>query len=97
MKTRIDLAYEDLANAVVLQAVEDYRNALKGKGYDNKSPERIIGELEKFFRSEYYEVLTKVNGEYLIEKLREEHLENERRNNESNADTSNPESNRNDF
>ena len=89
MQSVTDTVYHDLANAIVLQAVEDYRNALKGKSYNRYSPKTIIKKLEEFFRSDYYEMLTKVNGEYLIETLRKEHLENERRKNESNTDTSN--------
>ena len=79
--------YHDLANAIVLQAVTDYRNALNGIGYKQQSPEAIIKEIEKFFRSDYYTILTKVKGEYLIEQLRKEHKE--RRKNERNTCTSN--------
>ena len=82
---------QELANAIVLQAVEDYRNALDGKSYEsNLPPEVVVERLEKFFRSNYFALLTKVKGEYLIEKLKEEHREKvERRENESNIDTSN--------
>ena len=89
MQTPIEMAYEDLANAIVTQAAHDYRNALNGKSYSEKSPSKIIKEIEKFFRSEYFETLTKVNGEYLIDMLKQEHLDNERRKNESNTDTGN--------
>jgi predicted glycoside hydrolase/deacetylase ChbG (UPF0249 family) len=90
----IDMAYHDLANAIVAQAVEDYRNALDGITYSraNKhiTPEYIIKSVEKFFRSDYFRILTKVNPEYLIEQLRKEHREKlERRANESNPSTSN--------
>ena len=82
--------YQDLANAIVLTAVEDYRNALDGKSYNPcKSPKAVIEECEKFFRPSWYKVLTKVSGEYLIEQLKREHREKERSNNESNTDTSN--------
>ena len=82
--------YHDLANAIVLRAVEDYRNALDGISYKkNLTPEQVIEEIEKFFRSEYFTILTKVNGEYLIEELKKEHEEKERSNNEGNTDTSN--------
>ena len=82
---------QELANAIVLQAVEDYRNALDGKSYEsNLPPEVVVERLEKFFRSNYFALLTKVKGEYLIEKLTEEPRETvERRENESNVDTSN--------
>lgn len=71
--------YQELANAIVLQAVEDYRNALDGKGCEHKPPEIVITEIEKFFRSDYYRTLTRVNGEYLIEQLKEEYYEKVRK------------------
>jgi len=55
--------YENLANAIVLQAVKDYRLT------DDKAE---IEELERFFRSGWFGVLTKVDPEYLIDKLRKE-------------------------
>ena len=66
--------YEQLANAIVLQAVSDYRRALRKVKKNPKNREAIEDtlQLEKFFRSEWYQVLTSVDGEYLIEKLREE-------------------------
>ena len=64
--------YEDIANAIVLQAVTDYKNALVGISYNRKSAEDVVRECEKFFRSNYFCLLTKVPGEYLIEKLRKE-------------------------
>lgn len=67
--------YINLANAIVVQACNDYRNALNGIGCDYKPPEAVIKETEKFFRSSYYRMLTKVKGEYLIERLKAEHQE----------------------
>ena len=67
--------YENLANAIVIQAVNDYRNALDGIGCEYKSPDVVKKEIEKFFRSSYYRTLTKVKGEYLIERLKQEHRE----------------------
>lgn len=58
--------YELLAEAVILQAVKDYRKALK---YDERGRKR---EIEKFFGSEYFRILTDVDGEMLIQKLRAE-------------------------
>lgn len=72
-------AYLDVANAIVRQAADDYRSALKGNKIEGKSPEDVIEEVEKFFRSEWYRTLTKVDGEYLLKALREEHLENMRK------------------
>ena len=74
----IKFAYYDLANAIVEQAAIDYRNALNGVSYDRRySPESVIKETEKFFRSEWYRTLTNVDGEYLIANLKKEHKEKE--------------------
>lgn len=66
--------YEKLANAIVLQAVSDYRAALKKVKKNPKNRDAIGGalQIEKFFRSEWYQVLTSVDGEYLINRLRKE-------------------------
>ena len=66
--------YERLANAVVLQAVSDYRVALKKLKAHPKNREAISEalEIEKFFRSGWYSQLTDVDGEYLIRKLQDE-------------------------
>ena len=65
--------YERLANAIVLQAVADYRVALKKIKAHPKNREAISEalEIEKFFRSGWYSQLTDVDGEYLIRKTRE--------------------------
>ncbi len=55
--------FENLANAIVLKAVEDYRKA------DDRSTQRSI---EAFFRSSWYQMLTNVDGEQLIQILRKE-------------------------
>ena len=64
--------YELLANAIIMQAVNDYRNALGGGSYDNKRPDDIIAECERFFRSEWFRELTDVDGEFIISKIRKE-------------------------
>ena len=89
MQTPTGMAYQDLANAIVHQAADDYRNALNGKSYDNHPPEKIIKKIEKFFRSSWYRTLTKVDAEYLIEQLKREHFEKERGSNESNVNSGN--------
>ena len=66
--------YERLANAIVLQAVSDYRSALKKIKAHPKNREAISEalEIEKFFRSGWYSILTDVDGEYLIRRLQDE-------------------------
>lgn len=71
VKNLAEDSYERLANAIVIQAVNDYRSALK-LAKRNPSAEHDVKELERFFRSEWYSVLTGVETEYLIEKLRQE-------------------------
>jgi hypothetical protein len=67
-------AYENLANAIILLAVKDYRRALKllSKNPHSRSAIAAVNEMERFFRSDWYENLTSVDGEMLIRKLREE-------------------------
>lgn len=62
---------EALANGIIVQACKDYRTALK---WDNR---QSIAEIERFFRSEWYKMLTSIDGEYLIAKLRKEQRGNE--------------------
>ena len=66
--------YERLANAIILQAVADYRVALKKIKAHPKNREAISQalEIEKFFRFGWYSQLTDVDGEYLIRRLQDE-------------------------
>ena len=61
--------YERLANAIILQAVADYRVALKKIKAHPKDRKAID---ERFFRSGWYSQLTSVDGEYLIKRLQDE-------------------------
>ncbi|MCI9189473.1 MAG: hypothetical protein HFH84_07580 [Lachnospiraceae bacterium] len=71
--------YERLANAVILQAVTDYRVALKKiKTYPiNKDARSEALSIERFFRSGWYSMLTSVDGEYMIRKLQGEITQSE--------------------
>ena len=66
--------YENLANAVIAQAAEDYRAALKKIKAHPKNKDAIDEALqvERFFRSGWYQRLTNVDGEFLICKLQED-------------------------
>lgn len=55
--------YENLANAIILQAVKDYRLT------DNESE---LKEIERFFHSDWFSVLTSLDPDLLIQKLRKE-------------------------
>lgn len=66
--------YENLANAIILQAVKDYRMALKSLKANprNRTAMADKEEIERFFRSEWFSVLTSVDGEMLIRSLQME-------------------------
>lgn len=66
--------YENLANAIILQAVKDYRQArhkLK-KRPKNEAARETITECESFFRSDWFTTLTAVDGEALLKRLQKE-------------------------
>lgn len=66
--------YENLANAIILQAVKDYRMALKSLKANprNRTAMADKDEIERFFRSGWFSVLTSVDGEMLIRSLQME-------------------------
>ena len=66
--------YYDLANAIILQAVEDWRDAvrtLKGKP-NNDLAVKTKQSCESFFLSSYFDKLTNVRGDDLLRKLKEQ-------------------------
>ena len=74
MKSEYLDPYQNLANAIVLAAVKDYRDALKRL---KKKPNNTIAaaerdEIEAFFRSNWYSILTDIDPEYLIDRLNKE-------------------------
>lgn len=54
--------YEELANAIILQAVKDYWLT---------DDERELQEIERFLRSGWFGVLSKVDPEFLIKRATE--------------------------
>ena len=66
--------YQELANAIVVRAAEDYRDALKKLKFNpnNRIALDTAKECERFFRSQWYQALTTVDGEMLMRKLRQE-------------------------
>ena len=55
--------YQALANAIIEQAVKDYRRT---------NNERELQEIERFFHSNWFGTLSKIDPEYLIRQLRKE-------------------------
>lgn len=67
--------WQKLANAIVEQAVEDYRKAqariiANPMIADHAKVE--LRQLERFFRSQWFEVLTDVDGQLILSRLKKE-------------------------
>lgn len=68
--------YEELAQAIILQAVKDYRMARKKLKYHpkNKEAKLMIQDCESFFRFQWFTALSSVDGQMLLKKLKEEEI-----------------------
>ena len=66
--------YEALGNAVVIQAVKDYREAVHklSRGKKNTIAESTKQECERFFQSSYFNVFTQLDGKALLSQLEKE-------------------------
>ena len=66
--------YKELMNAVVLQAADDYRRALKTlkEDPDDRDAALMKEEVEQFFRSQWFTALAGIDGDWLIQKLTKE-------------------------
>jgi hypothetical protein len=65
----IDKAYEDLANAIVIRALEDYRDIFIG--CTSRADKKYVNheELMRFFKSEWCEQISVVDINALLEQL----------------------------
>ncbi len=66
--------WQDLANAVILQAIEDYRRIcgkLRFRPWLTEAA-RAKQELEAFFLSRWFRTLTTLDGQELLSSLRRE-------------------------
>ena len=66
--------WEELANAIIIQAAKDFRSARKmlRRYPSHRLAKRISRETEEFFLSLWYAQLTDVDGRYLLNRLRRE-------------------------
>ncbi len=66
-------AYENLANAIIKLAADDYKSALirLKRHPDSESAKLDVERQEKFFYSEWFEVLTDLDPSYLIRRMKE--------------------------
>ena len=73
--------YENLANAIILQAVKDYKWALHRLDVNPRNQDAMHEKerLERFFHSPWYETLTDLDADRLIEGVKERQPSGERR------------------
>ena len=66
--------FEGLANAIIIRAVIDYRLALKQLRQNPlfQPAIRMSYEVERFFRSDWFSILTRINGIELLARLKTE-------------------------
>ena len=69
-----DFDYERLAEQIIIRAAKDYRNDLKRlyKYPENPTALATKEEIEMFFYSQWFTVLTKVNPNVIIKGIQEE-------------------------
>lgn len=65
-------AIENIANAIVICAAKDYRRALRRlkKDPENEKALSCKAEVEEFFHSGWFTLLTHADGDYILEQLR---------------------------
>ena len=71
--------FEDLANAIIIQAVKDYRRYLNmvSRNPNNEKAYMEIRRIERFFRSPWFSVLSEINGKKLITQIKEDFYNND--------------------
>ncbi len=66
--------YQELANAIIIRATKDYRVAMKklSKTPDHRDALGAKRSLERFFRSDWFGVLTNADGKMILRELEKE-------------------------
>ncbi len=66
-------SYENLANAIALSGIKDYKRALirLRRNPDSKSARQAVTNGENFLYSDWFAMLTNVHPDYLIRKLKD--------------------------
>ena len=66
-------AWEDLANAIIIEAVEEYKQDLihLARNPESEAAQRQAARQEQFFYSDWYDTLTNMDGRRLVRKLKE--------------------------
>ncbi len=71
---RMDDVYIDLANAIILQALDDYCIAILKRRKNPRDQDAAveIAKIRKFFASDHFRMLSRVDGPALLRKARAE-------------------------
>ena len=74
LDSTIKKAYENLANAIVVTACDDWKEASASKnGIANVHGKTFsVDKIEKFFKSDWFKCLTQVDGTYILRRLKQE-------------------------
>lgn len=64
----VEAGYEALANAIIVQACKDYRKAIRH--FDIYT----MGQLRYFFHSQWFQLLTSIDGDRLIKDIERSEL-----------------------
>ncbi len=69
-----DEGWHNLANAIILQAVKDFKPAYRRlrKHPNDKAAQNQVRELTKFFCSDWFAVLTDLDGPALLNRIMRE-------------------------
>lgn len=71
----IDEAYQNLANAIIVRAVKDFRRYLKvvkRNGRDKAAALKEMKEIVEFIKSPWFKTLTNLEPSVLLKKLQQE-------------------------
>lgn len=69
-----DSCWQDLANAIVLSAVEDWRRSKLQLSFPSLSSKHALDlsrSCERFFLSSYFQILTDLDGKCFLKRLKE--------------------------
>lgn len=69
-----DECWQDLANAIVLSAVEDWRRSKMQLNFPSLASKRALDlsrSCERFFTSSYFQILTDLDGKTFLHRLKE--------------------------
>lgn len=63
--------YENLANAIIVQAAKDYQKAMRQLRHNPKYTAAVHTkhEVERFFHSQWFQILTDADPEFLLEHI----------------------------